>query len=217
MPKFTSAQEDGVDLSAPEITEEDKYLIKKSEDALDADRASRNLAKFKIDLQFSSGYSTLKPSVGILSFWESASKLHGGGDGKLYMCPSKTIGISDCEAFIPTSAQGEGFGLCADCEGLWKDAQLVGEVGYVLTSAGWAEVLFYWFKKMNMLADLRIKYPPDDIRKVATKEQNKQLMGELLSPARNRRVTRIYPLANIIKDTSAGADIEGRILSFVKA
>jgi len=41
--------------------------------------------------------------------------------------------------------------------------------------------------------------------------------GEAVNKARNNRGLHIYPLKNIIKDTSNGADMYKRILSFIKS
>jgi len=216
-PKEIKAGEDNPIEAAPILTMEDKEVIQNRIKVLEDELRAQQIAKYKIDLQLASGYSTLKPSAGILSFWESGSKFHGGGDAKMYICPGKERRVSECEAFIPDTGQGYGFGVCPKCQKLWKGEEMIGEVGYRLTSAKWADVLLHWYLRLDMHADLRIKYPPDDIRSIATREQGKQQHGELLQPTRMRRSVRIYPLRNIIKDTSAGADLYTRILAFVKA
>jgi len=81
------------------------------------------------------------------------------------------------------------------------------------------DVLLKWFLKLEMNADIRVKYHKDDIRNAARSEQEKQHMGDILNRARSfeRRPCYIYPLRNIIKDTSAGADLRGRIHAFLTA
>lgn len=200
-----------------EITPEDKHTIESRIQLLDKELADQGIAKYKLDLQLASGFSLRAPSAGIVSFWESGRKFHGGGDAKMYLCPGKELGISTCEAFIPDTGQGYGLGICPTCGTGWKSKQLIGEIAYRVTPQKWAEILMHWYLKLDLNADIRIKYPPDDIRSIALKEQNKQMKGDLLQPGRRRRAVRIYPLRNIIKDTSAGSDLYARILAFVTA
>lgn len=173
--------------------------------------------KYKIDLILGSGFSTLKPSAGIICFLESGRALHGDGDTKLYICPGKHLNQNDCEAFIAGFAQGHEEAVCARCGRTWKSGQLIGEVCYRLTVQNWAVVLANWFRKLDMQADVRIIYPPDDIRSAAVREQEKAHGGDLLDPARARRATRAYPMTNIIKDVSTGADLTARMLAFVRS
>jgi hypothetical protein len=48
-------------------------------------------------------------------------------------------------------------------------------------------------------------------------EQERQRGGDVLTAMRNKRALHIYPLANIIKDTSAGSDILARFYAFLTA
>jgi hypothetical protein len=48
-------------------------------------------------------------------------------------------------------------------------------------------------------------------------EVAKGMGGEALNEARAARGLHIYPLKNIIKDTSAGAQLYDRFLAFIKA
>jgi hypothetical protein len=90
---------------------------------------------------------------------------------------------------------------------------------YKLPIQKWAEVLLNWYSRLEMNADIYMKYARDDIRAASDKEQEKQLMGEVLGKARSfeRRTRYSYPLKNIIKDTAAGADLLGRIRAFLEA
>lgn len=177
----------------------------------------REGAVYKIDLLLASGFSTRRPSAGMISFWDSGRALHGDGDTKLYVCPGKYKGINDCESVIRGFAQGHTNAVCARCGGVWKSADLIGEIAYRLEITKWADVLLKWYRKLDMQADIRIIYPPDDIRSLAAREQDKQMGGELMEPARGRRATRAYPQRNIIKDTSTGADLHGRLVAFLRA
>ena len=73
--------------------------------------------------------------------------------------------------------------------------------------------------KMGGRADIYVKYGRMSIRDAQTKEIEKKLQGELLNKARSveQRSLYIYPLKNIIRDTSNGADLQSRILAFLNA
>lgn len=176
-------------------------------------------AKYKLEVNFNRKRSQQRPFPGTVTWWENANKLHGGGDAKLYMCPGKDRKVNDCEAVIPDSANNTGFLVCANCGHVWRATEVHGEVFYNLPMQRWADVLLRWFQRLELDADIRIKYARDDIRHVARLEQERQRKGELLAKARDedRRTTAIYKLTSIIRDTSAGADLYARILAFLRA
>lgn len=196
------------------------------------DQSSR--ATFKIELRFMSKRSTWKPIPGLISFWKSGNKLHGGGDEKVFLCPGKKIDkktgdVVDCDRILTdderTISQLTIAGqevpngiVCPDCGKVWPLESLVGEKIYVLTPQNWATVLVRLFMLCRHDADVVLKYSPDDIRSITTKEQERQRGGELLTKARNwrkKRGTAIYRLANIIKDTSNGGDLYKRFFTFI--
>ena len=206
---------------APELTEEELEAIKKKQETLDKLLSDRGVAKYKIDLNLGSGFSLNSPSHGALTFWESGKHFHGGGDAKLYLCPGRDKGMNDCEEFIPDPSQGYGFLLCPNCNNLWQGEDVSGEILARLSPEGWTTLILKYFLRLGMNADLRIKMLREDkragdIRLAAKVEQDEHRGGERLQVARQRH-TRIYTLAAIIKDTSVGADLKGRILAFIKA
>lgn len=217
LPQEVKYGEDNPIEAVPVLTEEEKHTLAQKMKALDQILAKEGRAKYKLEVMFGKAYSLQKASIGALTFWESGKMFHGGGDTKLYVCPGKKLGMNECETFIPSESQGYGFLVCPGCKQVWKGDDATGEVMCRLTTMGWADVLLKYFLKMQMNADIRIKYHPDDIRSVAKREQDKQLGGEKLEEARDRRATRIYPLLNLVKDTSNGADLCGRIMAFLKA
>ena len=74
------------------------------------------------------------------------------------------------------------------------------------------------FLKFDHNADIRVKYNYRSIRDAAAQEQAKSMGGEVLNIARGpgNRVPRLYPLRNILKDASNGADLYGRFLAFLR-
>jgi hypothetical protein len=201
----------------PFMSEEEKQALEQKKTALDKLLEDNNLAKYKIEIMFGKGYAPSKPSHGAVSFWESGSKFHGGGDTIMHMCPGKDLKVSNCEGFIPDGSHGYGFLVCPSCHHPWEGEQVSGQILCRLTAQGWAKLVLKYFMRLEMKADIYVKYHPEDIRSAAAIEQSKQHMGEILLGARRSRRPRIYPLKNIIKDTSAGADLEGRFLAFLRA
>lgn len=194
------------DLDAvPTLTEEDQYALKKRMEAMDQLLAEAKKAKYKIELLVASDYRSGQPFVGALSIWESGAKLHGGGDTKVYECPGKELGKSNCTGLIGDSSQGYGHLVCPDCREVWQGPQVIGERIARLSKEKWAGVLYKTYVRVGHNADIRLKRPRFDIRAAAAAEQEKQRGGDVLRRARSLE-TVIYPLVNIIKDVSAGAD-----------
>lgn len=202
-----------------ELSPEEQHSLEEKQKAMDALLKEKGIAKYKLEVMFHNARSMKDAFAGAVTFWESGTKLHGGGDAKMYLCPGKERKGNGCTAFIHDASHGLTFLVCSSCGQLWKTEEVFGEVFYRLPIQKWADVLTTWFMKLNMDADIRIKYARDDIRSVAMKEQERDRGGELLGKVRSdaRRSTSVYPLKNIIKDTNAGADLRGRILAYLKA
>lgn len=206
-------------LASPAVTPEELAVVQEKIQALDKLLGEQKLAKYKLEVMFGEERSMHKPFPGVVTWWESGNKLHGGGDSKMYICAGKERAGTDCEGFIPDTCNGLNFIVCPHCKSLWRGEEIYGEVFYRLSMQRWADVLLSWFLKLGLNSDIRIKYARDDIRRAVLHEQEKKMQGELLEKARSfeRRSVSIYSLANIIKDTSAGAGLHQRILAFLKA
>lgn len=199
---------------APELGEEEKHELQKRMEAMDKLLAAQKKAKYKIELFFGKARSMNNPIPGAISFWESGTKLHGGGDAKIYFCPGKLLKKNECQGVIPFSFNAYGFLVCPHCKETWKGNQVVGEVLGRHTMKDWADLLYRYFRRLDHNCDIYLKHAPDDIRSVAAQEQERQRGGELLNKAR-KRALHVYPLQNIVKDTAAGADILGRFYAFL--
>ena len=201
-------QDNSLDV-APQLSEEELDTLKKRMLAMDELLKEKKRAKYKIEIFLSSHYRTNQHYPGALSFWLSGSKLHGGGDEKIYLCPT-------CEVLILPHAQGYGHLVCSKCGVIWKGSQVKGEIFHRNTTQHWVERLYYWFRVLDFDADFYMKRPKTDIRVAADVEQLRQLGGEKLAVARKREVV-VYPLYHLIKDTSTGASIPSRIHAFLRA
>lgn len=194
------------------LSEGEKALLAKKMEALDRFFADRIEATYKIELHFGKDRSTWKPFAGAMSLFLSGTKLHGGGDEKLYICPRE-----DCQGIIYPNERLGGTVMCRECEMMWDEKKLVGELLFRLTAKDWAWVIYKWFATLEHRADIYLKYHPTDIRYKATMEAARQMGGEEMNKARMNRGLHIYPLANIIKDTSNGANLYDRIVAFITA
>lgn len=202
---------------APELTEQELETLKKRQIAFDKLLQQENKAKYKIEVLFAHTRRAHGHSAGALSIWESGTKLHGGGDTKLYWCPGKELKVSDCTGIIPDASQGYGHLVCPDCKRVWQGEQVFGEIFYRLDAEKWSIVLLKHYIRLGHNADIYLKYPKHDLRVASGLEQAKQLMGEKLAKVRKDRLQYIYPLAHIIKDVSAGSDLQKRFRAFLTA
>jgi len=202
---------------APTISEEEELSLKNRMAAMDKLLSDKGFAKYKLEVMFERKRSTTAPTFGILSFWESGTKLHGGGDTRIYLCAGKASKRNDCEAFIPDASTGYGHLVCPQCRIVWKGPEVTGEIGARLSMQNWANLLYKYFIRMEGNADIYLKYPKHDIRALAAAEQEKQLGGEELAKLRRDQQKCIYPLRNIIRDAAAGADTLAKFYAFLKA
>jgi hypothetical protein len=187
----------------------------KALDLLLADRENKQ-GKYKIEVRFARSRSTWKPTPGIVSWWESGKKFHGGGDDKVYLCPGKRMERNDCQAPISEAGIAMGYLVCSSCGTRWKGEEGIGELAYNLPMQKWAQVLYSQYLLFGQDADIVLKHADTDIRSIAAQQESFH-RGEKMDKARAKRAIHIYPLRNIIVDTSNGADLLGRIYKFLTA
>ena len=174
-------------------------------------------ARYKVEILFGARHTVRSLAYGSITAWENGAKLKGGGDILLYSCPGKYQGMNGCEAVLP-SGHNAKIVVCPSCLVAWKIRDLIGQTYYRLPLQKWAEVVYGWYRRLDMDADIHVKYHYDDIRVATGRELERDRGGEVLWKARSseRRRPRVYPLENIIKDVNAGADLQKRILSFLQ-
>lgn len=189
------------------------------ERALDADK--RIVAKYKVEVQFGKDRSSWKPFAGAMSMYVSGSKLNGGGDEKVYWCPREDCGgpVPPIKRYVEEMKDGSAIARvpCPHCKVFWDERALIGEKFFHLAAPDWATAILKAFHALDGNADIYLKYHPMDIRSQTAMELAKKQGGEAIGKARRNRGMHIYPLANIIKDTSNGGDIYKRFLAFIRA
>jgi hypothetical protein len=197
------------------LSEEEKHNIAEGRKMADQVRDAEGKAKFKIEMLCTAKWSVINPVPGVISFWESGSQLHGGGDAIVHFCPGKKLGKSNCEHYIPDPSHGYGILVCPGCHSVWDGKEVWGQHIGRHTAQHWADVIFDFYRKLDMNCDIVIKYHKEDIRAASVG----LLAPDKLEKVRSspKRLRRVYTLSSILKDTSAGAGLYDRILAFVRA
>jgi len=205
-------REERYSVNTDDLSDDEQQAIKERMAAFDRLIQQNVNARFKVEVHFGKGRSTWKPFPGALALFLSGERLHGGGDGKIYLCPR-----SDCGSVIyPHERVGDKV-RCRGCGKMWPQQDIIGELLYVLDPPKWATVIHRMFVKLEHNADIYLKYHTTDIRYQTAMEMARNRGGEEVNKSRLRRGLHIYPLKNIIKDTSAGAQLYDRILAFITA
>ena len=186
-------------------------------------------AKYKIELHFGKNRTTAGPNVCAVSAYESGRHLDGEGDEMMYICSERDRGLelasgsakvhdapvergtAGCGAFIRGSSLKAGFAMCPSCQSVIRADALTNTVIVSLPTKRLSVLVTEWFRKLESNCDIYVKYHPTDIRYIAMEAAHG------LDKARMLRGLSIYPLANIIKDTTAGASLESRIAAFLES
>jgi hypothetical protein len=220
--KFSS----GVDLIlGAGITPEDEAIIRQKVDRhLEEKRKFEEAnpeATYTLEVMFGKNRSMMDPYAGAVSFWERGA-LGGDGDTKIYICPGRKLKVNDCNGFIPAQSQSVPIttdsgkpmlaSICPHCGKRWHPDDVIGEMLIKTTLQHWADVVVYWFVRLDLDADIKLKYHPSDIRSAAAREQAKQYMGELLNASRVQRAVELHTMRDIIKEASTGAQLRTCIL-----
>ena len=213
---YESHDQQDIELSAKESQAVAEKL--KSIDTLFEGKA---LAKYKIEIQFGKARSTSKPFHGALSLYLSGTKLNGGGDEKMYMCPKEgcTGIILPIGRHVEATKDGKAIARapCSKCQIMWDENAMIGELFFNLTAKNWATAVHKMFVRLDHNADIYLKYHRNDIRYLAALEAARHAGGVEIAKARTTRGLHIYPLKNLIKDTAAGSQLYERILAFINA
>lgn len=206
-----------VDKKTQELSREEHHNLQQRQAAFDKLLEENKKAKYKLEVMFRHTRRSTGLIDGMLSVWESGTKISGEGDAKVYFCPAKELNRGDCTAILPDRSNGFGHLVCPSCGQTWKDDQVYGEIFFKLPYEKWAEVLVKYYARTGHNADIYLKYPKHDVRAIAAKEQEKQLKGEQYDKLRSEKVLYIYRLERIIKDTSSGSTLYDRFKALLTA
>lgn len=172
------------------------------------------LAAYKIEVFFGPERSIFKDTnTCFISVWESGKHFSGGGDDFMYWCADVHQGSDlGCGGLIPSGLSGGGMAQCPHCHRMLNTDHLTGHRLFRKASlTRIAEFVEKTFHRLNDNADIYVKYDKTDPRYLLQ-------VSELGVAAADALLgLTIYPLGRIIKDTSAGASLLGRIKALLSA
>lgn len=188
------------------LSDEDIDVIKRKVSEHQAEEKPKE-STFLLEVMFGKDLSMHGLTTGALSFWRKGV-MGGNADTKTYLCPGES-----CQEPLYEVSMGYDQVPCPHCGKVWPRGEVHGEILAKLPLPKWADLILNYYVRFKMDADLRVKYHSEDIRSAAVQEQGKDLGGEKLNRAREKRAVRIHHMRDIIKDTSAGADLQTVILT----
>jgi hypothetical protein len=169
-------------------------------------------ARFKLEVRFGPKRTVSGPNVYMIKIFESGKRFHGGGDELAYWCMDVREGHNDgCGKVIIGDWMKNGMAYCHNCGAVINSEFLTSERFGKVPTKKLAEHLTDLWRNLDCNADIYCKYDQDDIR---YKVMEEKLGAE---EAHRLRGLFIYPLKNILKDTSNGASVESRFEAFLKA
>lgn len=169
-------------------------------------------AGYKIEIMFGPKRTPQGPNAIAMQIYESGKRLDGDADDLMFWCrdvaPDSSLG---CGKPIPSGAVHDLIAICPSCRMAIRADKLTVQQFHKITSQNLALKLEALFHDLKDNADIYCKYDQSDIRYQAV------LRERGFEKARYLRGLFIYPLKNIIKDTSAGATLASRFRAFLSA
>lgn len=165
-------------------------------------------ARYKIEVMFNEGRTTAGPNLLGISIWESGKRFHGGGDELMYWCMD-TESKQGCKSAIPGDLMKGPFAICPNCKQAISLERATSLRVLKVTTKVLADELVKLFHSLGGNADLYLKYHKTDIRYIAMERAKGPEVAHRL------KGMHIYPLKNILKDTSNGAELSGRFHAFL--
>ncbi len=205
----------GEDLTLDQELEEKLHELWKS-----AAQYTELEAKYKLEIMFTEDRSMHRPFGGFIFAMSNGGFAHGGGDEAIYLCTAKVDKdgqTKTCNNPLDLKWIGKDKAICPKCRNIVNPRDLCGQVYAKLPMQKWATLITRFFQVLDCNADIRIGSLSGDLRRTTAKEMEKSAHGDKINALRLGRSWSIYPLANIIKDTAAGADLYGRIRAFLNA
>lgn len=168
-------------------------------------------ARWKIEVTFLHNRVLTGPNAYGCQIWESGRALNGEGDALAWWClDARENSDEGCRGIIPQDCVSAGIAVCPSCNRTINAGLLTHMTGGRVSMQALAEYLTDLFRRrLNSNADVYIKYHKTDPRYLA------MLQAKGVATAQRLKGMHIYPLARIIKDVSAGADLVKRFKAFL--
>ena len=185
---------------------------RKNDQVLSTTLSGEVRAKYKIEVTFVSDRKAHGPNHLGIAIWESGKHFHGGGDELMYWCKDNRPG-QEGGCWSPISGdhiKGE-VAICPNCQRAVSAELLTNmRIGNV-TNQNLAKELVKIFHSLGSNCDIYVKYHKTDIHYIAMEREKGPEVAKRL------KGMHIYPLKNILKDTSSGADLAKRFYAFLSS
>lgn len=165
-------------------------------------------ARYKIEVMFEKGRTTQGPNLCGIQLWESGKKFHGGGDQLMYWCMDTTSN-EGCKAPFSSDFITGPYAQCPSCGKTVLIAKAANMRVLRVSTKKLSEELVRIFHSLGGDSDLYLKYHKTDVHYLA------MMRAKGPEVAHRLKGMAIYPLKNILKDTSMGADLAGRFFAFL--
>lgn len=169
-------------------------------------------AKWKIEVMFGPKRTSTGPNKFGLSVWQSGRRFNGGGDDLAFWClkaDDESGRDEGCGGLIVSDNVRNGIAFCPHCKKAVNAGMLTQlRVGF-MSSQNLAIELEKLFRKLDSSADIYLKFDRMDVRTLSMQKHKGTEVANKL------RGLHIYPLKNILKDTAAGASLQGRFKAFL--
>jgi hypothetical protein len=173
-------------------------------------------------------------NVAAISFWESAKRLHGGGDQLIYVCAralnapkirAKDVAgvaattVSDaylsrggCGGLIRTEeVSASGMAVCPHCQARHRTEWLMDQRVMRASLSEIAAFVVRFWDQLQGDCDITVIYDPTDKLSLLNTSMSRYIQ-------RHQRATKgIYTKESLIRDTLTGASVVERILAFLRA
>lgn len=164
--------------------------------------------------------AAMTPVPGVLSVWS-----HGGREfvdakveTKLYFCPGKKLGKSDCGRVLPALSNATSEHNCPYCGFTWNPDYMIGEREGRLTRQGWAEELTKLVEELGRKVQIEVVIYEHGIRKANLEERMRSTRGERLIKQRVKKRTVTYRYPSLMRDlASNGNDLYKRMVALLNA
>lgn len=178
--------------------------------------AKEQPAKYKIEVRFDRDRTVQGPNTCKITFWESGSKFHGGGDAMMSICRNSQNASEGCGAIFSQDFIRDGVAICPKCNSAINSelltSGLIRDNAHRLSTRELARHLVRFWHQLGGNADFYFKFHQEDRQPKPFYESS---FGTL---RKNKALDKaIYPLSRIITDTSAGATLETCVYNFLTA
>lgn len=160
-------------------------------------------AKYTVRAVLEDG-AAMTPVVGHLSVWTHAGREHVGShtESKLYFCPGKFLGKSDCEKLMPEVANATTSHTCPSCGLTWDPELVIGERKGRLTRQGWAAALTDLVNEVGRCVEVVLVIWEKGMRDANRMEMHRNRQGEALTRQRTKKLTANYRYPSLLRDLS---------------